>query len=175
MNKKMLCAIFMASLILSLHFLSDIIVYARENSGFKEEKAKLLPLSESETASEHICEPEADAQQEICETANAPVTEYDKNFKLEILDRDTCTKITLEDYLIMVVMSEMPYTFESEALRAQAVAARTYTLKQLEDGTRHEKNTVCSDPAHCSAGLNKHEYIEKYGTEAYEKAYTAVY
>lgn len=42
--------------------------------------------------------------------------------------------IDLEEYLIGVVGSEMPASFHPEALKAQAVAARTYALKQVERG-----------------------------------------
>ena len=41
--------------------------------------------------------------------------------------------INLEDYLIGVVPSESPLSFEDEALKAQTVAARTYALKQIEN------------------------------------------
>lgn len=41
--------------------------------------------------------------------------------------------INLEDYLIGVVPSESPLYFEDEALKAQAVAARTYALKQMQN------------------------------------------
>lgn len=43
--------------------------------------------------------------------------------------------INLEDYLIGVVPSESPLYFEDEALKAQAVAARTYALKQMENNS----------------------------------------
>src|SRR5688572_16808695 len=39
--------------------------------------------------------------------------------------------IPLEEYVIGVVASEMPAEFETEALKAQALAARTYITKQL--------------------------------------------
>ncbi len=42
--------------------------------------------------------------------------------------------LSLEDYIIGVVGSEMPAEFNSEALKAQAVAARTYALKQTSSG-----------------------------------------
>ena len=41
--------------------------------------------------------------------------------------------INLEDYLIGVVPSESPLSFEDEALKAQTVAARTYALKQMQN------------------------------------------
>lgn len=43
-------------------------------------------------------------------------------------------QIGLEEYLIGVVAAEMPASFNSEALKAQAIVARTYTLKLLESG-----------------------------------------
>lgn len=43
--------------------------------------------------------------------------------------------LNLEDYLIGVVSSEVPASFEEEAIKAQTVAARTYALKQIENKT----------------------------------------
>ena len=40
-------------------------------------------------------------------------------------------RLSLQDYLVGVVATEMPASFELEALKAQAVAARTYTLRRL--------------------------------------------
>ena len=42
--------------------------------------------------------------------------------------------LELEDYIIGVVSAEMPASFHSEALKAQAIAARTYALKTIKDG-----------------------------------------
>lgn len=41
--------------------------------------------------------------------------------------------LPLEEYIIGVVAAEMPAVFEPEALKAQAVAARTYALKRRND------------------------------------------
>ena len=43
-------------------------------------------------------------------------------------------QMDIEEYLVGVVASEMPASFSLEALKAQAVVARTYTLKLLEQG-----------------------------------------
>lgn len=40
-------------------------------------------------------------------------------------------KLPLEEYLVGVVAAEMPAEFEPEALKAQAIAARTYVARQL--------------------------------------------
>lgn len=42
-------------------------------------------------------------------------------------------KLELEEYLIGVVASEMPASFNIEALKAQAVVARTYALKRISE------------------------------------------
>jgi len=41
-------------------------------------------------------------------------------------------QLPLEDYLLGVVPREMPHTWPQEALRAQAVAARTYAVSQIQ-------------------------------------------
>ena len=42
--------------------------------------------------------------------------------------------IAVEDYLVGVLAGEMPASFHEEALKAQAIAARTYVLKQTKNG-----------------------------------------
>ena len=49
-----------------------------------------------------------------------------RRFNGEIIEMD------LEEYLVGVVAAEMPASFNIEALKAQSVVARTYTLKLLE-------------------------------------------
>ena len=48
----------------------------------------------------------------------------------------TINEINLEDYLIGVLGGEMPVSFPLEALKAQAVASRTYVLYQKEHNTK---------------------------------------
>lgn len=50
------------------------------------------------------------------------------------LSSGSVIKVGLEDYVIGVVGAEMPASFNSEALKAQAVAARTYALKKTANG-----------------------------------------
>ena len=44
-------------------------------------------------------------------------------------------ELGLEEYLYAVIPSEMPYTYSSEALKAQAVCARSYAYKQMMSNT----------------------------------------
>lgn len=81
----------------------------------------------------------------------------------------------LEDYITEVVLAEMPAAFEPEALKAQAVAARTYTMKAAMTGGKHGDGSICTDSACCQAYISKNAYLIKGGTEeAYSKVRSAV-
>ena len=58
----------------------------------------------------------------------------------------------IEEYLYGVVAAEMPAEFEKEALKAQAVAARSYAIYRMANPTsEHPDAAVCTDFAHCKA------------------------
>lgn len=79
-------------------------------------------------------------------------------------------KVSFEDYVKGVVASEMPSTFEKEALKAQAVAARTYSLakylKAKENGnsSSHPSAPVC-DTVHCQVYQDKNSLKEIKGSK----------
>ena len=58
---------------------------------------------------------------------------YVSNVYVRVKDEKTgnISKVVLEDYIAGVLAGEMPISFEVEALKAQAVAARSYVLKQM--------------------------------------------
>lgn len=77
-------------------------------------------------------------------------------------------KMDLEDYLVGVVAAEMPASFHLEALKAQAVAARTYTVrKMISMGGRgcvsHTDADVCTDHNHCQAWMSNEGMRERWG------------
>jgi len=85
----------------------------------------------------------------------------------------------IEDYLCGVVAAEMPATFENEALKAQAVAARSYTFyKKSNPSSEHPEAVVCTDSTHCKAYKTKKEQLTQWGKDAVEytnKIHDAVY
>lgn len=88
---------------------------------------------------------------------------------LRVLDGETVTRQEPEEYLAGVVRAEMPASFELEALKAQAVAARTYTLYKLLGGGNHgETADICTDPACCQAWLGEVQARENWGPRAEE-------
>jgi len=74
-------------------------------------------------------------------------------------------QMDLETYLVGVVLAEMPASFEPEALKAQAVAARTYTKKASHTGGKHGDGSVCADSSCCQAYITPEDYLLQGGTE----------
>jgi len=69
-------------------------------------------------------------------------------------------RFDLEEYLVGVVAAEMPACFELEALKAQAVAARTLAIHRMKrfggKGCRHFQDAdICDDPAEHQAWLGE--------------------
>lgn len=81
----------------------------------------------------------------------------------------------LEEYVRGVVLAEMLASFQPEALKAQAVAARTYALRRMDTGDKHPGRAVCTDPACCQAWISDEEYLQERGTQReWKKIATAV-
>ena len=68
----------------------------------------------------------------------------------------------LDEYLYGVVASEMPATFELEALKAQAVVARTYTIYQIRNGKKHENADMCDSSLNCQAWISKEDRFARW-------------
>jgi len=92
---------------------------------------------------------------------------------------DEVRTLPLGEYLVGVVGGEMPASFEMEALKAQAVAARTYTLTRIlaSNKPEHPDADVCTDHTHCQAYLTAEELTERWGEDFnayYQKIIDAV-
>lgn len=91
--------------------------------------------------------------------------------KTYIADRNTVSEFELEEYLVGVVGAEMPATFPDEALKAQAVAARTFIISKMnsasKDADTHDGSgaPVCTDPSHCKAWKSQEELASAWGEE----------
>ena len=73
---------------------------------------------------------------------------FDSNLTLHVLLDGAVTEMSLKDYLVGVLLAEMPANFPLEALKAQAVAARTFALRKAEAG-KHPSADVCTDSTCC--------------------------
>ena len=100
--------------------------------------------------------------------------EWDAAQTLGVLGRDgQVVQMTMADYLWGVVAAEMPASFEPEALRSQAVCARTYSLWKLR-AKSHEADgaDICADSSCCQAYLSQQDAAQRWG-EGTAPAYTA--
>ena len=99
--------------------------------------------------------------------------ERDSAYTLRVLQKDGAVEaLTMADYLWRVVAAEMPASFEGEALRAQAVCARTYSLWRQAAGS-HEADgaDVCTDSSCCQAYLSPEDAAQRWGED--DKTYSA--
>jgi len=78
--------------------------------------------------------------------------------KVYVVSEDSVREMNREQYLKEVVSAEMPVEFNIEALKAQAVAARTY-LKSREKKSfeEHKGAVICTDYKHCKAWMSEKE------------------
>jgi stage II sporulation protein D len=87
---------------------------------------------------------------------NAP----EEKISVYIKSDDRVEEIEINDYIAGVVAAEMPSDFEEEALKAQAVAARTYLRAHIDDAKQgniseeHKDAVLCTDSTHCQAWTN---------------------
>lgn len=75
----------------------------------------------------------------------------------------------LDEYITEVVSAEIPADYELEAIKAQAVAARSYTIYKIIHGSKHENADICDDFACCQAWLSKNDRIAKWGEDGIDK------
>ena len=89
-------------------------------------------------------------------------------------------EMDIEEYIIGVVAGEMPASYEPEALKAQAVAARTYTMYLRHNGgcSAHPGADVCTSSGHCQAYRTEEQMRTSWGShydEYFAKIKDAVY
>ena len=72
-------------------------------------------------------------------------------------------EVALDEYLYSVVSAEMPASFEMEALKAQAVVARTYTIYKIENNEgKHGEASICDESTCCQAWISKEDRFSKW-------------
>ena len=79
-------------------------------------------------------------------------------------------QLEMETYIAGVVAAEMPASFELDALKAQAVAARTFALKRMNVPnsnikTLHSDAQISTSPATCQAWISDAEQRKRWGKD----------
>lgn len=138
---------YLAGLALLLVFLPAVIA----GSWWNWEKETGLPPPAGETA----------AREEFNPAGNATLQIY-------VADRGRVEEMELETYVCGVVAAEMPASFQPEALKAQAVAARTYALQKAGPGggcPNHPGAALCTESSCCQAWIDEQGAREKWPAE----------
>ena len=110
---------------------------------------------EIETTSEETSEEKEEEQEQQYD--------YTKYGTIKLLHKKTeeVEEVALDDYLVNVVSAEMPASYEMEALKAQAVVARTYTIYKAQE-KKHENADICDDSSCCQAWISKEDRLAKW-------------
>ena len=95
---------------------------------------------------------------------------YNKYGTIKLLHADTneVEEVALDTYLCNVVSAEMPVDFEKEALKAQAIVARTYTIYKINN-KKHDNADICDDSTCCQAWVSKEDRLARWADNKEEK------
>lgn len=96
----------------------------------------------------------------------------ESNIKIKINKNNEIKELNLEDYIVGVVAGEMPASFDIEALKAQAIASRTYALYKIEN-TNSALETTTDDQVYNTIDEMKTKWQDDY-TKYYNKILNAV-
>ena len=114
----------------------------------------------------------------IDESSNAEEKPYDysqhSTIKLLHTADQSVEELPLDTYLLGVVSAEMPANFEQEALNAQALVARTYTLYTIINSKKHENADICDDSACCQAWISKEDRLAKWEENLREENWSKI-
>lgn len=89
------------------------------------------------------------------------------NIKVTVKTKENTINIELEEYIIGVVAGEMPALFELEALKAQAIASRTYLINHLQN------NKTITDTIDDQVYINKEDMQIKW-QDKYDEYYNKI-
>lgn len=105
--------------------------------------------------------------------------EYDQMITVFRTESGQTERVSLEDYVAGVVAGEMPSSFEMEALKAQAVAARTYAISKIQRSgdsgfpKEHPMAALC-DSTHCQVYRTPKELLELKSEEWMESGWAKI-
>ena len=91
--------------------------------------------------------------------------DYKQYDTIKLLHADTgeIEELPLDTYLLGVVSAEMPANFEQEALNAQALVARTYTIYSIvHNQDKHGEADICDDSNCCQAWISKEDRMARW-------------
>ncbi len=132
-----------------LYFIAFIVVCFFLPAILTKKDAKFVETSSK--SNNEIIENTDSTQENIKSTYN-----YKNYGTIKLLHKKTgeVEQVNIDNYLCNVVSAEMPADYEIEALKAQAVVARTYTIYKINN-KKHENADICDASTCCQAWVDK--------------------
>lgn len=111
----------------------------------------------------HSNETEENKVNEVGATEEVKSYDYKNYGTIQLLHKKTgeVEEVELDQYLCHVVSAEMPATYELEALKAQAVVARTYTIYKVKN-KKHDNADICDDSTCCQSWVSKETRLARW-------------
>ena len=125
----------------------------------------------------HFESKQANTNLQVNEITIQSTYDYKKYNKVKLLHKSTnkIEELPLDEYLYGVVSGEMPAKYEKEALKAQAVVARTFTLyKMVQNTSKHKGADICDDSNCCQAWISKENRLAKWEDSVKEEYWNKI-
>lgn len=102
--------------------------------------------------------------------------DYSKYKKIKLLHQDTkkVEEVNLDEYIACVVSAEMPVSYDIEALKAQAIVARTYTIYKITTSKKHSEADICDKSTCCQAWISKEDRLKKWNSNESTKNWNKI-
>ena len=134
----------------------------------------ITPKAETEEVVSNIENVTQEQPEQEVETTIYDYQKY-KTIKLFNSGSGQIEELPIDEYLYGVVSSEMPANFEIEALKAQAIVARTYTIYQIMNNSgKHPGADICDNSSCCQAWISKDERLSKWAPEEAESNWNKI-
>ena len=115
--------------------------------------------------------------EKIAEPLDATKYTYKEYGKIKVLNADTgiISEYDIDEYLLGVVSAEMPASYDIEALKAQAVVARTYTVYTIiNNKNKHGDGVICTSSSCCQAWISKEDRLAKWDDSEKEQNWSKI-
>lgn len=97
------------------------------------------------------------------------------NIKLLHTANNQIEEVKLDEYLCNVVSAEIPAKYNIEALKAQAIVARTYTIYTIiKNDNKHGEASLCDSSSCCQAWISKEDRLAKWEENVREEYWNKI-
>ena len=122
-----------------------------------------IPTSSGDNTTEEIVDNNQENNVQNSKEQQESQYNYQKYGTIKLLHSKTgeVEEVALDEYLCNVVSGEMPADYELEALKSQAVVARTYTIYKCQN-PKHDNANICDDSTCCQAWVSKEDRLARW-------------